>query len=139
MGYQSDFHQWTKDQADALRRRAANQLDYDNLAEEIEALGRSDRHEIDSRLEVLIVHLLKLAYQPAQASASWRGSVREARNRIADLIEESPSLHAYPADRLARAYARACIEAADQIGIAAPETCPWPVKDVLAEEFWPAA
>ena len=103
--YDQDLHRWTIEQSAALRRRAGNELDWDNLAEEIEALGRSDRREIESRLEILLTHLLKLAYQPHEASPSWRGSVREARNRIARIIEESPSLRAYPAAELKRAYA----------------------------------
>jgi Domain of unknown function DUF29 len=60
MNYDADFYAWTKAQADALRRRAANEVDWDNLAEEIESAGRSDRKEIRSRLEVLLVHLLGL-------------------------------------------------------------------------------
>ena len=47
MSYESDLYEWTKAQADALRRRASNELDWDNLAEEIETLGRSNRHQIE--------------------------------------------------------------------------------------------
>ncbi len=133
--YNRDLALWSKEQADALRARGGgNALDYANLAEEIESLGRSDRREIESRLEVLLAHLLKLAYQPAQASPSWRASVREARNRIADLIVESPSLGSYPEERLARAYARARVDAADETGIGTlPEVCPWPADEVLSD------
>jgi hypothetical protein len=143
--YDQDLHRWTIEQSAALRRRAGNELDWDNLAEEIEALGRSDRREIESRLEILLTHLLKLAYQPHEASPSWRGSVREARNRIARIIEESPSLRAYPAAELKRAYAHARIEAVDQTGLPStgsgslPEECPWPIEDLLSPEFWPPA
>ena len=59
MKYDTDLYQWTIEQADALRRRAVNELDYDNLAEEIEGVGRSERREIRSRLEILLIHLLK--------------------------------------------------------------------------------
>jgi hypothetical protein len=59
MGYESDLYDWTKKQADALRRRTANELDWDNLAEEIESLGTSYLDQIESRLENLILHLLK--------------------------------------------------------------------------------
>lgn len=64
MGYESDLYEWTREQADALRRRAANELDWDNLAEEIESLGTSNQDQIESRLENLILHLLKWKYQP---------------------------------------------------------------------------
>ena len=64
MKYDEDLYRWTVEQSVALRkRRASNELDWDNLAEEIESLGRSCRREIGSRLEILLIHLLKLAYQ----------------------------------------------------------------------------
>ncbi|HEY3623009.1 MAG TPA: DUF29 family protein [Roseiarcus sp.] len=68
MKYDTDLYQWTIEQADALRRRAGNELDYDNLAEEIESVGRSERREIRSRLENLLIHLLKWHYQPEKQS-----------------------------------------------------------------------
>jgi uncharacterized damage-inducible protein DinB len=57
--YDTDLYEWTKEQADALRRRAASALDWDNLAEEIESLAKSDRRQIQSRLEALLIHLLR--------------------------------------------------------------------------------
>src|SRR5208337_5135505 len=80
--YDSDVYEWTKEQADALRRRAANELDWDNLAEEIESLGASNLDQIESRLENLILHLLKWKYQPEWQCGSWRGSIFEGRRRI---------------------------------------------------------
>ena len=79
MKYDEDLYQWTIEQARALRDRATNALDYDNLAEEIESLGRSDKRDIESRLENLIIHLLKWRYQPEWRSPSWEASIDEAR------------------------------------------------------------
>jgi hypothetical protein len=139
--YDSDAAAWSEQQADALRRRAANEIDWDNVAEEIESLSRSDKREIRSRLAVICEHLLKWQFQPDARSGSWRGSIREARDKIADLIEESPSLADYPAAHLAGlrgAYARGRAKAADETGIAdLPETCPWTVDQVLDHGFWP--
>src|ERR1700748_2433978 len=92
MKYDTDLYQWTIEQADALRRRAVNELDYDNLAEEIESVGRSERREIRSRLEILLIHLLKWRYQPEKQSDSWRASVSEARQRIEDVLCDNASL-----------------------------------------------
>ncbi|RBP10538.1 uncharacterized protein DUF29 [Roseiarcus fermentans] len=137
MSYQSDLYEWTKEQADALRRRAPNSLDWDNLAEEIESLGTSQRSEIRSRLKVLLVHLLKWRHQPELRCGSWRGSIREARDQIEDLLEDNPSLRAYPAECLTKAYARARLRALDETGLlCVPETCPWTIEDVLAGDFW---
>jgi hypothetical protein len=58
-GYETDFHRWAETQAGLLRTRSANVLDWDNPAEEIESLARSDRREIRNRLVVLCAHMLK--------------------------------------------------------------------------------
>ena len=75
MSYESDLYEWTREQADALRRRASNALDWGNLAEEIESLGNSNIDQIEFRLEDLILHLLKWKYQPELQCGSWRGSI----------------------------------------------------------------
>ena len=138
MSYGSDVYEWTKDQADALRRRAANELDWDNLAEEIESLGISNRHQIKSRLEILILHLLKWKYQPEWQCGSWRGSILEARHRLEDLLEASPSLGPLPAEHLPKAHARARRKALAETGLyRLPETCPWAIEQILDDNFLP--
>ena len=138
MSYESDLYEWTKEQADALRRRAANALDWDNLAEEIEALGGSNVDQIESRLENLILHLLKWKYQPELQCGSWRGSIFEARHRIARLIKKNPSLSAYPGEYLPEAYPVARRRALTETALLRlPETCPWTVDEFLAEDFLP--
>jgi hypothetical protein len=139
--YDTDFAAWSDHQAAALRRRAANEIDWENIAEEIESLGRSDRREIRNRLAVICEHLLKWAYQPEQRSSSWQGSVIEARQQIVSLIEESPLLEAYPATVLntrhgAYLHGRAKAVAATEIGDL-PETCPWSIEQLLDDEYWP--
>jgi len=138
MSYESDLYEWTKEQADALRRRAANALDWDNLAEEIEALGGSNVDQIESRLENLILHLLKWKYQPELQCASWRGSIFEARHRIARLIKKNPSLSAYPGEYLPEAYPVARRRALAETGLLRlPEACPWTIGEILAEDYLP--
>ena len=88
-------------------------------------MGRSDRRAITHQLERLLLHLLKWVYQPdqrARQGRGWRGSVRQARTAIADLLEESPSLRDYPAQRVALAYRRARQQSAIQTG--------FPLRDV---------
>ena len=141
--YDTDFYAWTQAQAAALRAKKWLALDVDNLAEEIESLGRSDRRAITHQLERLLLHLLKWVYQPdqrARRGRGWRGSVRQARTAIADLLEESPSLRDYPAQRVALAYQRARQQSAIQTGLPLatfPETCPWSSAQLLDEDFWP--
>jgi hypothetical protein len=138
MSYESDLYAWTKEQVDALRRRATNEIDFDNLAEEIEALGRSERREVASRLEILLLHLLKWKYQPEWQSPSWRASIRDARVELERVLEDNPSLHALPAEKLNKAYANARSKALDETGLyRLPESCPWRIEEILDHGFLP--
>jgi len=139
MKYDTDLYGWTIEQAGALRRRAVNELDYDNLAEEIESVGRSERREIRSRLAILLIHLLKWHYQPAKQSESWRASVSEARQRIEDVLSDNPSLRAFPAEALPSAYRLAILDRTiRRLELRhLPEACPWTIEDVLRDDFWP--
>jgi hypothetical protein len=125
-------------QAAALRAKSWDQLDSDNLAEEIESLGKGDRRAVQSHLKVLLQHLLKCAYQPT-AHVSWRTSIREARRQIGLLLEDSPSLLQQVPGFVARAYLHACQDAADETSLPVetfPEVCPWSPERVLDEDFW---
>ncbi|WP_169833478.1 DUF29 domain-containing protein [Methylobrevis pamukkalensis] len=140
VGHGADFHAWSIDQAQRLRARAATGLDWDNLAEEIESVGRADRNEIYSRLIKLLSHLLKWQFQPERRSNSWRATLLEQRLRIARTIEASPSLRGLPAAFLDETYRIARLEAAGETDLPAdrfPDICPYSVSDVLAEYFLP--
>jgi hypothetical protein len=83
--YDEDFYAWTREQADALRRLAAERwngpLDLERLAEEVEDLGSSQRHAVESLIERVLEHLLKLEYSPAaDLRRGWLISVLHARN-----------------------------------------------------------
>jgi hypothetical protein len=95
--YERDFVQWTEEQARALRdaaRAGANlPVDWENVAEEIESLGRSERSELASRIGTIIEHLLKLQCSPAvRPRRGWRATVIRERSRVAQRLEQSPSL-----------------------------------------------
>ena len=75
---------------------------------------------------------------PDQRSGSWRGSIVEPREQIADVIEESPSLASYPAERLSRSYVAGRDKAAAETSVTdMPAACPWMINQVLDREFWP--
>jgi len=134
--YDTDLYEWTKEQADALRRRAANELDCDNLAEEIESLGNGERREIRSRLKNLLVHLLKWKYQPDGQYRSWRGSIREAREQIEEVLVDNPSLRSLPAEGLSGTCAHARGKALEETGLyRLPEACPWTIEQILGDDF----
>ena len=148
--YDRDFYAWTQEQArhlrklsamlDGLRDPLAQYIDFENVAEEIESLGRSDKRAIRSRLKVLLVHLLNWAYQPERSSASWQATILEQRRRISDLIAESPSLTAYPGEVLAGEYALARKGAAGETGLPEetfPVACPFSIHQILDSAWLP--
>jgi hypothetical protein len=138
--YERDFAAWSGDQARLLRSRSAAGLDWDNLAEEIESLGRSERHEISNRLLVLLHHLLKWAFQPEGRCNSWSASMLEQRMRIAQIIRDNPSLRGYPAQALDDEYRLARLKAAGETGIAPeafPARAPYTIAEILDETYLP--
>ena len=95
--YDEDFVAWSEQQAEALRAAARggsnHQLDWENLAEEIESLGKSDRRELASRLAVIVEHLIKLDHSPARYPRKrWRQTILRERGEIERILDDSPSL-----------------------------------------------
>jgi Domain of unknown function DUF29 len=136
--YETDIALWSDRQAEALRRRAFNEIDWINVAEEIADVGKRDRDRINGALRTALVHLLEWQFQPEARSNAWRAAVVKARERITKLIEDSPSLQAYLAEQLTRAFAaaRRIAEAETEL-VGLPEACPWTVEQVLDHAFWP--
>lgn len=95
--YEMDFVAWSKQQAEALRagaRTGSNlRLDWQNLAEEVETLGASERRALHSQIQRIIRHLLKLEHSPAEEPRrGWFETVGDARSEIELVLEMSPSL-----------------------------------------------
>ena len=95
--YEEDFVAWAKQQAEALRaaaRAGSNlQLDWENLAEEIEDLGRSSARGLRAHMTRIVQHFVKLEHSPAVDSRNgWRRSIRLARLQIERLLRDNPSL-----------------------------------------------
>lgn len=92
-GYDTDFLAWTIAQADALRARDMMRIDWDNLIEEIESLGKSQRKELMSRLTIILVHLLKYQHGvDPRPRIGWRNTIVAQRVDLLDLLQENPSL-----------------------------------------------
>ena len=142
VSYEGDFFAWAMDQARMLEGHRAGHLDWDNLAEEIRSLGNNDKNEIESRLAVLLQHLLKWAYQPDGRKGGWEATIYDQRRRINRRISQSPSLKGYPAEVLDDEYATASRYAAAETGLSVaefPASCPYTVEQVLDPGFWPEA
>ena len=142
--YETDFHAWSEEQAHAIREGRFEDLDIENVAEEIEDLGKGQRRELQSRLEVILLHLLKWAYQPKKRSRSWRNSIDEQRARVAILFRKNPSIKANFVEELSDAYELARRSAANEMGLEPkewqrkfPTKCPWSATKILDESFLP--
>jgi hypothetical protein len=140
--YETDYAQWCAEQGALLREGRLSDLDRENLAEEIESLGRSDKREISKRLGTLLLHLLKWEFQPAKRKTGWLLTIREQRLRIESLLVESPSLKGYPGQQLMREFKMARLNAADETGLHEkdfPTDCPYQIADLLDHDFFPGA
>jgi hypothetical protein len=138
--YDQDFVGWTEQMVTALRQGDWAGLDIENLIEEVEALGKSDRRAIKSRLEVLLMHLLKWQFQPAQRSRSWEATILEQRMRIAEILDDSPSLKNYLPTVVEGCYGGARKLAAIETGLAIdefPVDCGYAIGQLLNEDFLP--
>lgn len=136
--YDTDFYSWALGQADAVRRRSANELDWDNLAEELEGLSRTEARELASRYEVLLVHLLKWIYQPDRRSRSWRNTIALQRRKLRERLEDSPALAAREGEFFAGAYSDARLEASSETDLdldVFPEQPPFGM-DAAKDESW---
>jgi hypothetical protein len=138
--YETDFYAWIQEQVRLLRERRFDDLDLDNLVDEVESVGKSEQREIRSRLEILTAHLLKWRFQPGGRAASWRATILEQRQRIADIVHDSPSLQDFQRNQVASTYRAARLLAAKDTGIAFglfPEECPFAAREVLDPDFFP--
>lgn len=138
--YETDLHAWSKDQAARLRAQASSAIDWEHVAEEIESVGESERSEIESRLAVLLLHLLKWQFQPERRGGSWKSTMIEQRARLAKRLRRSPSLKHYPAEVLDEEYGYARAKAAGETGLSEqtfPTRCPYSLAEILDLAFYP--
>ena len=102
--YEADFYAWTQHQAALLRSGQLRELDVENLAEEIESMGRQERRELVNRLRVLMAHLLKWRFQPDRRCASWEATIAVQRSDLDDLVADNPSLKPFLIEAFGKAY-----------------------------------
>jgi len=138
--YETDFYDWIQNQARTLRARKLSELDVDNLIEEIESMGRSERRSLKSSLSILLMHLIKWKHQPDYRGRSWEANIQEQRIQVRDILKDSPSLKYGITDTVHDAWEAAKVKAQKETGIdqtTFPEACPWPFDTFMNNEFWP--
>jgi hypothetical protein len=138
--YETDFYAWAMEQAALLRSGRIASADIENIAEEIESMGRGEKRELVNRLAILLRHLLKWHFQPGYRSPSWSSTIREQRLRLRDHLDDNPSLRNQRDDATARAYKLAVVGAARETGLsesAFPNSTPYSFEQAIADDFWP--
>ncbi len=140
--YDADFYGWTQEQAALLKAGRLSELDIDNLLEEVETMGRSEKRELDSRLTVLLLHMLKWQYQPIRRGRSWQLTIEGQRINFSETLYENPSLKPQLDTILKKAYTKAIVKASQETALDKkifPGSCPWSLSQILDDNFYPDA
>jgi Domain of unknown function DUF29 len=142
--YERDYYTWTQEQARALRERRLEELDWTNVAEEIEDLGKREKRALRSQLVRLLGHLLKFAFAREAMwennSRGWELSVRGARSEAAMYLNENPGLRPHLEQIFGSAYRSARLETMKTLRLpdsAIPETAPWTLDEIIDDAFLP--
>ena len=138
--YKQDIVAWAQEQARFIRAGRFDLLDLEHIADEIDDVGKSEARELESRMAVLIGHLLKYQCQPERRSTSWALTIKEQRKRILLRLKRTPSLKAFfiEDDRFDDAYLDGRLIAEKETGLDDfPTTCPWSIDEILSPDWLP--
>jgi hypothetical protein len=138
--YEEDAVLWMEHQISLLRAGRCETLDLPRLIEELEGIVRRERRELSSRLKIIMLHLLKCEYQSSRKCRSWLSSLREQREEIALLLDDSPSLRAEVAAHARKRYRQAVRAARDETRLPLrtfPAELPYTAEQLLDDEFVP--
>jgi predicted nucleic acid-binding Zn-ribbon protein len=138
--YDRDFYAWANEQAALLRAGEVSRADVENIAEELERLGRTEKREFVGRLTALLSLLLKARFQRRKRSPSWKTEIESARGQLLEHLQDNPSLKDKLPEAIAAAFRNARRSAVDEAGPedgAFPAACPWTFERMIDEKFWP--
>ncbi|MDS3862421.1 DUF29 domain-containing protein [Thermosynechococcaceae cyanobacterium BACA0444] len=139
--YETDFYAWTVQQSKLLQERCLEQLDFINLIEEIESLGKQQRQELRNRLTILIGHLLKWDYQLEKRSKSWFITIRNQRREIYILLKDNSSLQPFIPEALKLSFLAGLDLAVAETSLRdrdLPSESPYTVAELLDPTFPPS-
>ena len=140
--YEQDYPAWLEETAKQLRQRQTNVLDWEHLEEEIEALGNQQRHQVDSYLLKLLIHLLLYQYWPEErerCARGWQDEIGNFRVEL-ELLLESKTLYNYFLTRIAVIYPKAVKRVRQKSQLPAAifaESCPYSPEQILDSDFLP--
>ncbi|CCI02544.1 DUF29 domain-containing protein [Microcystis aeruginosa] len=140
--YEQDYLAWLEETAKQLRQRQTDVLDWEHLGEEIEALGNQQRHQVDSYLLQLLIHLLLYQYWPEErerCARGWQDEIGNFRVEL-ELLLESKTLYNYFLTRIAVIYPKAVKRVRQKSQLPAAifaESCPYSPEQILDSDFLP--
>jgi Domain of unknown function DUF29 len=138
--YEDDVIAWANEQAALLRAGNFAALDLDHIAEEVEDVGKSEQRELESRMALLLAHLIKWAFQPERRGSSWETTIRNQRKAVATRLTKTPSLRSELSDSdwWDVAWGDAVYQAEKETGLKdLPAECPWQVDQIMDAGFLP--
>jgi hypothetical protein len=138
--YETDVIAWANEQAAFLRAGNFSALDIEHIADEVEDVGKSEQRELESRMAVLLCHLLKWQFQPERRGASWEATIHVQREGASLRIQLTPSLK-YSLSKTIwwqLAWVDAVEQAIKETGLNEfPTACPWVLDQILDQSFFP--
>ena len=137
-GYDSDFYSWSQEQGRLVREGRWGEVDRENVAEEIESLGREQFNKLESAFRVLLLHMLKWDFQPERRSRSWSVTIATQRIELEDVLADNPGLKPRLNEAIARGYRKARLAAANETELSLktfPETCQYSFNDLTSRPF----
>ncbi|MGL4880903.1 MAG: DUF29 domain-containing protein, partial [Waterburya sp.] len=135
--HERDFNLWAEQMTIAVQNQDLNAIDWKNLMDEIEDMGKSEKRSLESYLERLVEHILKLQYWEQERERNykhWQVEVVNFRNRIFRLLDRSPSLKKYMQDIYPRVYQDAV--SAQQIEFEIPNNNFISLEKILQKDFF---
>jgi hypothetical protein len=137
--YVTDFALWIEETVNTLKSQDYSNVDWENLIEEIEALGRRDRRELESRLTTLFEHALKRNYvNLPECYGGWEATISRTQQELSRILRDSPSLRNYFLTIYDECYENAHKNMSKEYKTTFPDDCPFPndVEILLNESFW---
>ena len=137
--YEQDYYLWVEDTLKKIQEKRWDEMDWDNLWEEIDDMGKSQKQRLISNLRILLMHLLKWEFQSNKRTNSWKYTIIEHRRRILEQLEDSPSLKNYLNLKFESTYQKARKDASLETNRSVslfPEKYPYKVEQVLDEDWF---
>ena len=139
---QTDYALWLNNTVNLLKQKNYDNVDWENVIEEIEQLGRSQRRELRNRLTTLLEHCLKLYYSNYNFDyRGWSETIQRSQRELKELLEDSPSLKQYWDEVFFDCYTKAVEslrENRDYQSFLFPDDCPFPeeINQLLTQSFY---